>query len=110
MRVKLGVTAATAGRITVATGGVGAETVCITIGFTVTNLLSETVPATPIQLIEYVVLTAGITSSEPETALEPDQPPEAEQAEAELEFQTNKTLLPAVMVKGVAERLTVGKG
>ena len=58
----------------------------------------------------YVVLTTGVTNSEPETALDPDQPPEAEQAEAELEFQTNKTLLPALTVKGVAERLTVGKG
>ena len=55
-------------------------------------------------------VTAGETDSEPETALAPDQAPEAEQEETLVEDQERVEDWPEVMLKGEAEKDRVGEG
>ena len=68
-------------------------------------------PPLPVQVSEYVVVAARPpVLCEPEVAFVPDQPPEAVQELAFVEFHESVEELPDVIVLGAADSVIVGAG
>ena len=76
---------------------------------TVTMADFEVVPVLSVQASVYVVVTLGLTTSVPEPAFAPVQPPEAvHEVAAGLVDQVNVLLCPVLIVEGVAVNVMTG--
>lgn len=78
---------------------------------TVTVVLPEPVPPSPVQLSEYVVVcvSAGVVKV-PDVAREPDHPPPAVQLCAFVVVQLRLDVPPLAICAGFADSVTVGAG
>src|SRR5690349_24617008 len=79
-----------------------------TVDATVTVADALAVPAGPMQVSVYVVVSAGDTDWDPDVGCAPDHPPEARQNVASADVQLRVDARPRSMLAGDAMRLAVG--
>jgi hypothetical protein len=80
------------------------------IAVTVTTMDLDTLPEGPAQVSVYVLVAAGVTTSDPFTAFAPDQAPDAVQLEAFFVDQLSVDVEVALIVEGEAEKVICAGG